>query len=137
MNSINQYYEKSKITILCVDDEEFILTMLKRIFSLAGYVVLTTNSPQECIEIAKQKKIDVLIADYQMPEMNGVQVVREIQTFNSKAIKIILTGEANEADLEAAVKDQIIKKWLLKPINPRMLKVEIEHLLFPEFKNEA
>lgn len=121
--------DKSSITILCVDDEDFILTMLERVFSLAGYNVLTANSPAEGIRIAQENKIDILIADYQMPDMNGLEMIKKIKTVNKDPIKLVLTGQANEQDLQSAVDEHIITRWLSKPINPKFLKSELENLL--------
>lgn len=130
MKKLDANTDKSTITILCVDDEDFILTMLERVFSLAGYEVILANSPEAGIKIASQKKIDVLIADYQMPEMNGIEMIKEIQKINPNALKIVLTGQANEMDLQKALEDRLIEKWLAKPINPKLLKSELELLLF-------
>lgn len=129
MKPTNSNTDKSSITILCVDDEDFILTMLERVFSLAGYNVLIANSPAEGIRIAKENKIDILIADYQMPDMNGIEMIKKIKTVNKDPIKLVLTGQANEQDLQNAVDEQIITRWLAKPINPKFLKSELENLL--------
>lgn len=129
MKKANSSTDKSMITILCVDDEDFILTMLERVFSLAGYNVLIANSPAEGIRIAKENKIDILIADYQMPDMNGVEMIKKIKTVNKDPIKLVLTGQANEQDLQNAIDEQVITRWLAKPINPKFLKTELENLL--------
>lgn len=130
MKLFNSNIDKSSIKILCVDDEVFILTMLERVFSLAGYKVYLASTPQQGIEMSEKNEIDVLIADYQMPDMNGVEMIRKIQEQKPDIIKIILTGQANEVDLDKAIHEQLIEKWLLKPINPALLKAELEHLLF-------
>lgn len=129
VKNINTNTDKSSITILCVDDEDFILTMLERVFSLAGYNVLLANSPAEGIRLAQSNKIDVLIADYQMPEMTGIEMIKKIKLTNPNPIKLVLTGQANEQDLQNALEENLIEKWLSKPINPKLLKSELEALL--------
>lgn len=119
----------TKLTVLCVDDEKFILTMLQRLLTMEGYQVLTASSPQEGIRLAHEHSIDLIISDYQMPEMTGVEMFKEILKFNPNCPKVVLTGQANEKDLENALNEKLITHWWHKPINPKTFKNEVLNLL--------
>lgn len=122
--------------ILCVDDEPFILSLLGRILSLEGYQVLTAQSATQAIEMISNNQIDLVISDYLMPELTGTQLVEKIHLIAPQCIKIILTGQANENEIDKAIESGLIVKCLEKPISGQIFKKEIQDLLFglPERK---
>ena len=70
--------EKTRATILCIDDEENQLVLRKLMLERAGYRVLTAESPAEAIRLFGSDTVDLVIVDYYMPGMNGLALAREI-----------------------------------------------------------
>lgn len=83
-------------TILLVDDEEFIRDLGKRIFRQAGYSVLTASNGKEALELyeRKREKIALVILDLIMPEMEGMQCLREILRLDPEARVLVSSGYA-------------------------------------------
>ncbi len=81
-------------TILLVDDEETILQTTRRILESLGYAVIATPSPQEAIHLAEQHKgrIDLLLTDVIMPDMNGPELVRLLRTRYPKLRGLYMSG---------------------------------------------
>ena len=76
MTSINT--EKNTATILIVDDESYILDMLREQLSSFGYNVITACSGKETLQKAEEfKRIDILLTDIMMPYMNGIELAKK------------------------------------------------------------
>ncbi len=83
------------ITILIVDDEEEILEGLRRRFELEDIQVETCNSSIKALELSKKHKYKIVITDIKMPEMNGIDFLKEIKQINPLCNVIMMTGYSN------------------------------------------
>ncbi|BFT65722.1 MULTISPECIES: response regulator transcription factor [Parvimonas] len=84
--------------ILMVDDDSLVLNALSTILGKSGYeIVLATTDSKKAIETYKENKIDVVILDIRMKEVNGVDVAIEILEFDKDA-KIMLLTTFNDRD---------------------------------------
>ncbi|MCS6962006.1 MAG: protein kinase [Deltaproteobacteria bacterium] len=104
-----------KTVIYCLDDQVFILNILKHILSSSGFEVLTFTSWDNLHEALCQQVPDIVVTDVQMPEVNGVKVCSMLkQAFPS--LKVVLFSNVYENDLallsaEAGADDWISKSW--------------------------
>ncbi len=107
-----------KTTILVVDDEPRVVRAVARVFAGGPVRVVTATDPREAlVEVTRQPELRLVISDYLMPGMDGLEFLGEVQKFNDALIRIILTGHA---DLEAVLKaiNQVgVYKFILKPWN--------------------
>jgi DNA-binding NtrC family response regulator len=78
--------------LLIVDDEKEILNMLRRNMEMEGYDVTTTTSPFKAVELMKQELFNLVLTDIKMPEMTGVELLREIKRINPLVNVIMMTG---------------------------------------------
>ena len=83
---------RPKKVILCVDDNEQDLSVLKFMLVTNGYRVLSAITGKEAIGIFADNLIDLVLADFSMPEMNGDQLAKEIKTLKPEQRLILLTG---------------------------------------------
>lgn len=90
----NSIYEDSKI--LVVDDVEEILKSTKMALNFEGMNVETYSNPIEALEYLKNNKVDVLLLDYYMPQMNGDQFIQELRKFNKETVIILRTGYSDK-----------------------------------------
>lgn len=108
--------EKGKVLI--VDDEEIFLVATQRELEAAGHDVKIALSGKKAIEIAKSGKFDIVYTDLVMPEMNGVELCKEIKKISPKTEVILISGHPNEiqehqsAFWDAGGKDKILRKPL-------------------------
>jgi CheY-like chemotaxis protein len=75
-------------TILVVDDERQVRTLLRRILETSGYTVIEASNGMEAINLYKAQKPDLVITDMVMPEKEGVESIIELKRFD-RDIKII------------------------------------------------
>jgi len=107
----------SRPTILVVDDEPLVTQMLGILLDISLDVkAVTTNSPREARELLKQGDITLLLTDYLMPELNGINLIRALRDEGSTIPVIILTGYCDEPELAANASvlgpfEVIVKPW--------------------------
>jgi DNA-binding NtrC family response regulator len=82
----------NKATLLIVDDEIEIREMLSRHFRLQKFNVELAGNGREALAILEQKRIDIVISDIMMPEMGGVELLRNIRQHYSMVRVIMITG---------------------------------------------
>lgn len=116
-----------EIKILFVDDEEFVLNALKRLFMDDNYTILTASSGEEGLEILKKEEPQIIISDYRMPGMNGVDFLRKAYIRKPDAVRIVLSGYADTAVIVQAINEGQIYKLIPKPWNDDELKIAISN----------
>lgn len=119
-----------QVRILCVDDEVNVLRALERMFLDEDYELLTASSAAEGLEILEREDpVQIVISDYRMPIMNGVDFLREVCVRWPDTVRIVLSGYADTAAIVAAINDGQIYKFVPKPWNDDELKVTVVNAL--------
>ena len=116
------------IRILCVDDEPNVLKALRRLFGDDNYELVTVGTGQEGLEMLRHGGVfHLVISDYRMPEMNGVDFLKEVCAHWPDTIRIVLSGYADTASVVDAINQGQIYKFIPKPWNDDELKVTIQN----------
>ncbi|HBA86756.1 MAG TPA: histidine kinase [Geobacter sp.] len=116
--------------ILCVDDERNVLRALERIFLDDDYDILTASSGEEGLEILNStEEVQVVISDFRMPGMNGVEFLKEVFQRRPETIRIVLSGYADTAAVVSAINEGKIYKFIPKPWNDDELRVTVAKAL--------
>ncbi len=84
-------------TILAVDDDEKIRELLSTLLRRKGHHVVTASHGQKGIEVFRRERPHVTILDFEMPDIDGLDVLRQIREIDPNAPVIMLTGAATEA----------------------------------------
>jgi len=112
--------------ILCVDDEPNILKSLKRVFHASDYDLITARSGPEGLEmLEKMSPFQVVVSDYRMPRMNGVEFLAQVRERWPDTVRIILSGNADVPGLVAAINEGMVYRFVLKPWNNDDLRVTL------------
>ncbi len=90
--------------ILVIDDEEFIRINLKDIFTSENYSVSLANLGQKGLEAIKENHFDIAFLDINLPDMNGIEVLKEIKKIEPDLLVIIITGFASVESAVNAIK---------------------------------
>lgn len=112
-----------------VDDVSDVTELLSVLLTHAGYEVLTASSARAALELARNRRFDVIISDIGMPEMNGYQLAREIRTLPGYETvpMVAVTGYSMFDDKQRSLRAGF-SAHLTKPIVPRVLLDLIEQL---------
>jgi len=114
-------------TVLIIDDEKELLMMAKKLLEESGYNVYTASSGRTGLKTFKEKDIDLVILDIEMPEMGGEEVLEKLFEIDSK-VKVLLASGFSEKDqhhdlLEMGAKDFIGKPFQEKKLLRKMREV--------------
>jgi CheY-like chemotaxis protein len=114
-----------KKKILLVDDEPDLLRIMHFTINSWGYDVISVSNGKDAIDIVKTQKLDVIILDYLMPEMDGISALKEIRKIDAEVPVIIITAHIDGI----AIKD--VKSLKVNALIPKMsanymLKTAIE-----------
>jgi DNA-binding response OmpR family regulator len=96
--------------ILVVDDEKNILKLYKAELEDEGYNVVTANSGKEALEVFRQENPDLVTLDIMMPDIDGIQVLRQLKQENPQIPVIMLTAYDYRDDFSVWVSDAYVVK---------------------------
>jgi DNA-binding NtrC family response regulator len=115
-------------TVLIVDDEEMVATALRSFLELeTSYTVLTYTSPVQALEEADLERVNVVVADFMMPGLDGISFLREFRKQNPQATRILLTGYADKENAIRAINEAGLYYYLEKPWSNEHLKLVIRN----------
>lgn len=106
--------------IIFVDDEEGILELYQDIFDTTDYQVFTSSNPRQALKTIQEEKIQVMFFDLRMPDMDGIELCREIRDKNNIAIIHAVTGYSSLFEL-ADIREAGFDEYFSKPIHPSEL----------------
>ncbi len=125
---MNAYSEKIKI--LCVDDERNVLRALERIFLDDDYDIMLAGSGDEGLKVMEESgPFQVVISDYRMPVMNGVEFLKGVYDRWPETVRIVLSGYADASAIVDAINEGHIYRFIPKPWNDDELRVTIQNSL--------
>ena len=105
-----------KARILLIDDEQNILNSLQRFFRRNGFEVFTSSSGKDALNVLEQNSpFSLIITDYRMPEMNGVQFLEIASSRWPDTMQIVLSGYADAGAVLSATNEGNIFKFITKP----------------------
>ena len=115
------------VRVLVVEDEENLLNLLRKYLEREGFEVHETLDGREALEVARRTEPDVVVLDWMLPSLDGMEVLRELRRF-SEAYVIMLTARADEVDrivgLSTGADD-----YLVKPFSPGELVARVRAML--------
>lgn len=102
MKAATSNHSKDSIRILLVDDNGLGLIARKTVLEELGYKISPHSSPHEALEHFSQQKFDLVITDYKMPRMNGLQLIERIREREPSIPIILLSGFVDALGLDEA-----------------------------------
>ena len=117
------------LRILGVDDEAHILSALQRTFIDEPFEFMSALSGAEGLQMMQYgHEFDVIISDFKMPGMNGVEFLKNSMQLQPQARRILLTGYAPDQEITAAISEGIISAVLAKPWDVNELIASITNI---------
>jgi len=106
--------------ILVIDDEELITKSLLKLLSSEGYSATVVRNGKDAVEKIKNDNFDLVISDVRMPELDGIETIKQIRSTLKKSNKrqipeIIITGYADKEKYETAMVELKVHDYIYKP----------------------
>ena len=102
--------------ILVVDDEQDIVKVLSKILEISGYEVISATNGTDAIALVKNENPELVLLDYMMPDLTGLDVLREIKKYSDEIYVVMVTGRGSEevaaAVMKAGASDYVIKPFV-------------------------
>ncbi|HOZ08625.1 MAG TPA: response regulator, partial [candidate division Zixibacteria bacterium] len=114
--------------ILVIDDEESMCRFMEIMLNREGYAVDTAASGRDGLALLRDRAYDLVIADLNMPEMSGLDVLREVRSFKADQDLIVMTAYATVETAVEAMKQGAVD-YVTKPFKVDAIKLTIEKAL--------
>ena len=117
--------------VLVVDDEIHIVHVVAIKLRNSGYEVISAENGAEALKLVFEEKPDIIVTDFQMPVMTGLEFVKKLrQSESTKDIPVIMLTARDFAIDEEQKRDLQISAFLSKPFSPKELLRGIEDILY-------
>jgi DNA-binding NtrC family response regulator len=116
-------------TVVIVDDEPNVLNALGRLLRGENYTLSTTTNPTDVVDLVRRTPVSLIISDYEMPELNGIELLKTVKAISPETIRIILTGKADMQATVQAINEGEVFRFITKPWDDEDLKITVRHAL--------
>ena len=117
--------------ILLIDDDEWIRDSLGLYFEGEGCQLLALETAEEGIKALKKKHYDIIMVDYRLPGMDGLEFLKRIQKTQPHALKVLITAYRSEGVLSQALK-MGIQDFIEKPFTTKTIEESMTRLIEKE-----
>lgn len=109
--------------VLIIDDEEKMLTVMKKMLVAEGYQIIMTPDVEEALDIIEDKgPISVVVSDNRMPAMRGTEFFTKIKTLCPQTVRILMTAHYDSQLIDDLVNNSEVFRYLKKPLDFRFVK---------------
>ncbi len=117
-----------KMKILLIDDDEWIRDSLRLFFEAEGCQLIALETAEEGLSTLKDHTYDLLIVDYKLPGLDGLELLKRIHSKHSPAIKVLITAYRNDKIVSEA-KNLNIQGFIEKPFTYESLMASLAPLI--------
>jgi len=118
-----------KTKILVVEDDNLFRWTLNHFLQKEGYEVYPVASGESALDMAGKLSFDILISDFQLPGLNGKELIRKLKATHPQAKSILISAYQREE--LGSVDDSLLNAYLNKPIEWGVLREVLENLAVP------
>jgi two-component system NtrC family sensor kinase len=111
----------SAIRVLLVDDEKLVLSSLRRLLMRESFEVMVAESGPDALGLLEHGEVDLVVSDYKMPGMNGVEFLEQVRVRWPDIRRCMLTAQADRETLDRALQAGTVQVAFRKPWDNRDL----------------
>ncbi len=115
--------------ILMVDDEPNVLKAFQRALRREPYTLMTAESGEAALNLLDARDVSLVISDYSMPRMNGLELLGMVKSSHPHILTIMLTGQAEMQVAIQAINEAGVYKFIQKPWDDEDLKITLRRAL--------
>jgi two-component system, probable response regulator PhcQ len=122
--------------ILVVDDEESVRDSLTAVLEREGYTVQQASGGEEALHLLKERPIELVISDHNMPGMTGVEFLKLVRERHPNVLRIMLTGDPDPQTIIRSINEGEVYRFIKKPWDNTLLRVTV-YFAFESIQLEA
>lgn len=116
--------------IMTADDSNSVRQMVNFTLKQAGYEVIEATDGKDALSKIDKKTINMLITDLNMPNMDGIELIRNVRAMNEyRFVPIIMLTTESQAEKKQAGKEAGATGWIVKPFNPEQLLAVVKKVI--------
>lgn len=117
-------------TVAVVDDEQMVVTSIESYMQLeTGHEIFTFTAPDRALEELRDVPLDVVVADFMMPEMDGITFLKRVRKDHPRATRVLLTGYADKENAIRGINDVGLYQYVEKPWDNQHLKLVVQNAI--------
>ena len=116
------------LNIIIVDDEEFNIMILEELVASQNNEVTAFEDPLEALTYVKSNEPDIILIDYMMPHMNGIELTKHIKALYPDMIVVMITASGEQQDLKIEALEAGVTDFLSKPIDTIEVQLRLKNL---------
>jgi DNA-binding NtrC family response regulator len=114
-------------TVLIVDDEDMVITSIRAFLQLeTEFEIRGFSDPEEAADYATHNPVDVVVSDYLMPKLNGIQLLAKVKEAQPETSRVLLTGHADKQSAIQAINEVALFQYLEKPWDNSQLLLVVQ-----------
>jgi DNA-binding NtrC family response regulator len=138
VNDFSAKFEEKDATVVLVDDEDMVLASLRSFLELeTDYAVRAFTDSGEALAYAREGQVDLVMSDFLMPGMNGIELLAEFGRHQPQAPRVLLTGYADKDSAIKAINEVGLFQYIEKPWDNTNLLVVVRNALERRFLVKA
>jgi len=108
--------------VVVVDDDSELLMAIIRVLRNQGYALMQTSDPTEALDWVGTKDVAVLVSDFEMPKMTGVELTAAARMVRPETVRVLMTGRQTLDTAVAGINQGEIFRYIQKPFEPMVLR---------------
>jgi CheY-like chemotaxis protein len=125
---MNLFAKLRRLKIILIDDDEWIRDSMRIFFEYEGCNLVTLETAEEALAALGKQNFDIIIADYKLPGMDGIEFFKRIQRAADSPIKILITAYHSQS-VAQMVKEAGIHALIEKPFQPETIEATLSRLI--------
>jgi len=112
-------------TLLLVDDDPAILTLMSRMLRHEGLRILTADSGEQALNVLAANQVSVVVADQRMPNMTGVELLKRVKGLYPDTVRVVMSAQVDVSTVTEAINQGAVYKVLAKPWDDDVLRATL------------
>jgi DNA-binding NtrC family response regulator len=114
-------------SVVIVDDEDMVITSIRAFLQLeTDFDIHGFTDPQEAADYTAGNSVDVVVTDYLMPKLNGIQLLAKVKESQPETSRVLLTGHADKQSAIQAINEVALFQYLEKPWDNSQLLLVVQ-----------
>ena len=125
---MNLFRTLRKMNLLLIDDDEWVRDSLYLFFKCEGCNIVALESAEKGLEILKKQRFDIIIADYRLPGIDGIEFIGRLPPGQADVLKVLITAYGSNEIISKAKKAGF-DDTLLKPFDSDAIEASLKRLI--------